>query len=436
MRSAPRYHIGMNDLLPTRSLDAERFRQALLATERLLIIQDLDGVCMGLVRDPLTRVLERRYVEAAHVLDGSFFVLTNGEHIGRRGVNRIVDAALGDPAQAAEQGLYLPGLAAGGVQSQDRYGHVTHPGVSDAEHQFLAAFPERAVHFLGDLLTKAPFSLDASEARALAETCVLDNLASPTLNLNPLHHRFARTPALYRQAQKATQGFAQTMLERADDEGLGNSFFLHYAPNQGRDDQGLERILWADDDHAGTTDFQFMLRGAVKEAGVLVLLNHYYFSRTGHYPLGEDFNAREAPADLAALVELAAGHFDPAQMPRLVGVGDTLTSTTGDDGQRQRGGSDRGFLTLVQALGQRFDTGNIVIFVDSSAGEVRRPGVIKNALRPDDDRVPIEALAGLSDPEDPLQPNLIMPGGHEQYINWFCALAAALSPGPSPVGRP
>lgn len=421
----PRYHFAMHDLLPTCTLDAERFRQTLLASEAFLIIQDLDGVCMGLVRDPLTRTLERRYVEAAHVLDGRFYVLTNGEHIGRRGVNAIVDATLDDPDQAGLEGLYLPGLAAGGVQSQDRYGQVTHPGVSDAEHRFLAAFPERALRFLTDLLTQPPFRLQEPEALALAEVCVLDNAASPTLNLNPLHHRFTDDADTYRQAQVAVQQFMQALLERAEQSGLGDSFFVHYAPNMGRDAKGGERIQWADDHHAGTTDFQFMLRGAVKEAGVLVLLNHYYFSRTGQYPLGEDFNAREAPADHPSLIELAVQRFDPALMPRIVGVGDTLTSTPDDSGQWQRGGSDRGFLTLVQDLGQRFETGNIVIFVDSSGGEVRRPGVQTDTLDPDADVVPIEAMSGLCDPEDPLRPNLIMPGGHVQYVNWFCALAAA-----------
>ena len=50
-----------------------------------LIVQDLDGVCMDLVKDPLTRTLDRRYVEAAAQMHGRFVVLTNGEHEGKRG---------------------------------------------------------------------------------------------------------------------------------------------------------------------------------------------------------------------------------------------------------------------------------------------------------------------------------------------------------------
>ena len=108
----------------------------------LLIIQDLDGVCMGLVKDPLTRTLDPAYIQAARQLDGHFYVLTNGEHIGNRGVNRIVEKTF-NAETVVQEGLYLPGLAAGGVQWQDRFGSVSHPGVSDQELAFLAAVPEQ-----------------------------------------------------------------------------------------------------------------------------------------------------------------------------------------------------------------------------------------------------------------------------------------------------
>src|SRR3546814_3138786 len=64
-------------------------------------------------------------------------------------------------------------------------------------------------------------------------------------------------------------------------------------------------------------------------------------------------------------------------MPRIVGVGDTVSAQTQQiDGKPQvlRGGSDRGFLTLVQDLGKAFRTDNAVLYVDSSCGEVQRPG--------------------------------------------------------------
>lgn len=59
---------------------------------------------MGLVHDPLTRTLEREYLEAAARLGDAFAVLTNGEHIGARGVNAIVDRVFGAPGYAAANG--------------------------------------------------------------------------------------------------------------------------------------------------------------------------------------------------------------------------------------------------------------------------------------------------------------------------------------------
>ena len=63
------------------SLDHQRWIEQLATTENLLIIQDLDGVCMGLVNDPLTRRIDLAYVQATAAFDGHFYVLTN--EIGR-----------------------------------------------------------------------------------------------------------------------------------------------------------------------------------------------------------------------------------------------------------------------------------------------------------------------------------------------------------------
>lgn len=398
---------------------------SLASTSNLLVIQDLDGVCMGLVGDPLTRRIERRYVRAAGVLDRHFSVLTNGEHVGRRGVNGIIDRAFDEPMQ----GFYLPGLAAGGVQFQDRSGCVSHPGVSDVELAFLADVPRRAARFLSMSLLQPPFSVPADLVAGLVETCVLDNLASPTLNLNGLYTFLRASPAVYRQLQQVIADFMQGLLDEACGAGLKDSFFVHYAPNRGRGAQGLERLAPGDGQQAGTTDFQFMLRGAVKEAGVLDILNRYYHGCTGEYPLGEGFNVRMAPQGQAALTELARRHFDPALMPRLLGVGDTVSSLVPADRQAEpvmRGGSDRGFLSLVQALGQVFAKDNLVAYVDSSDGEVRRPGVDAAHLqrcRDDPQLSPWAALRGISDAEDPLQLNLLFCGGHPHYVDFFCELA-------------
>ena len=75
------------------SLNHEKLANLLINTDNFLIIQDLDGVCMGLVKDPLTREIDPEYVQATQQLDGHFYVLTNGEHIGTRGVNSIIEKA-------------------------------------------------------------------------------------------------------------------------------------------------------------------------------------------------------------------------------------------------------------------------------------------------------------------------------------------------------
>ncbi|MFL2498172.1 MAG: glucosylglycerol 3-phosphatase, partial [Parasynechococcus sp.] len=52
-----------------------------------------------------------------------------------------------------------------------------------------------------------------------------------------------------------------------------------------------------------------------------------------------------------------------------------------------------------------------VILVDSSHGEVDRPSLTDGRL------------LGISDPEDPLELDVLMPGGPAEYISWFQALA-------------
>ncbi|MDP2609749.1 MULTISPECIES: glucosylglycerol 3-phosphatase [unclassified Oceanobacter] len=403
--------------------DTSPLADALAAERDYLIIQDLDGVCMGLVNDPLSRTMDPDYIQAVRQQAGHFYVLTNGEHIGKRGVNPIVDRALGD-STAKQQGLYLPGLGAGGVQLQDRFGKVTHPGVSSAEMAFLLQIPVKARYFLINLLGNTPYNLAKENIHLLADAVVLDNRASPTINANLLCAVLGSVSSVTR-LQHDLQSFMAKLLLEAQAQGMGDSFFIHYAPNLGTDPvTGQERIKPADGNSWGTTDFQFMLTGAVKESGVLVLLNQYYAAKTGVYPLGEDFSARSAPGSHAALLALSREAFDPAQMPRIIGVGDTITSHRVGD-EWQRGGSDRGFLTLVQDLGRQFESDNVVLLVDSSGGEVIRPSVDVDALQqhPADHESYWQAVAGLSDPADPLQVNFVCAGGYPQYLAWFRHIA-------------
>ena len=157
-----------------------------------------------------------------------------------------------------------------------------------------------------------------------------------------------------------------------------------------------------------------MLRGAVKEAGLLVLINQHIARQTGHAPLGDDFNVRTAPRNAEGLLALAQEAIAPDQMPTLIGIADTITSEPRVEGTQvrwSRGGSDRGFLTLLQEIGRAFGTPNRVVLVDSSDGELDRPSLLDPELK------------GLSDPEDPLQLDVLVPGGPAAYVEWFNGMA-------------
>ena len=407
------------------SLDRHSLNQALVERENILIIQDLDGVCMGLVKDPLTRTMETRYIEAVESLGDRFFVLTNGEHIGQRGVNGIIERAFGDGQLVKDKGLYLQGLAGGGVQWQDRYSNVAHPGVSDAEMAFLEAVPLRMADFIKKLCQQPKYGLDEAQVEEYIKATVLNNKVSPTANSNVFYEVFSDRPELYADFQQEMKTLTENLLQEAQQQGLSDSFFVHLAPNLGRDENGIEIMQPAGNGDSGTTDFQFMLRGAIKEVGVLVILNHYYYLQTGQYPLGKDFNAREAPNNHQDLLKLVRDNFDPQIMPTIVGVGDTVTSKAVENGnglEFKRGGSDRGFLELVQALGKEFNTDNIVIYVDSSGGELENRQALK-LDRSDPQDIKVIEGPGEGDTEDPLTLNFVFPGGHQEYIDFFCRLA-------------
>ncbi|AFY37192.1 glucosylglycerol phosphatase [[Leptolyngbya] sp. PCC 7376] len=392
------------------SLDHEAFIKTLATTENLLIIQDLDGVCMDLVKDPLTRKISPDYIRATQQFDDHFFVLTNGEHEGRRGVNRIVEKAFVDDSTVS----YLPGLAAGGVQWQTRTGNISHPGVSDAELVFLAKVPMLITQRLEEFFVEYSDYFPEAKCKALVQAAVLDNIVSPTANLNVLAEHLQDNLDIYLALQQAIAALTDELLEKATEQGLEDSFFVHYAPNLGRDEQGKEIVRFAAEHDSGTTDFQFMLRGAVKEAGVPVLLNHYYHQRTGTYPLGANFNARQAPQENSALLQLIKDNFDPALMPLMIGVGDTVTSQVEGDIVR-RGGSDRLFLELIQAIGAWANSGNLVTYIDSSQGELKN----RTPLQLETVDGQTKVIAGVTDPEDPLRINMAFPGGFKQYTAAF-----------------
>lgn len=407
------------------SLQHECFVELLAHTPNLLIIQDLDGVCMGLVNDPIDRQIETAYVEATQAFDGQFYVLTNGEHIGPRGVNGIIERAFGGVTEVRNQGQYLPGLAAGGVQWQNRDGDLSHPGVSQDELAFLKTVPDRIRHTLYAFVNQHELALDSATLDHCIQASALENVASPTANLNTFHGVLQGDHATYVALQQSMQRLMDTLLSEAKQQGLGESFFVHYAPNHGRDDHGHEIIWLSQDRESGTTDFQFMLRGAIKEAGVLALLNRYYAHQTGMYPLGQDFSVRQAPHTHQELLHLVKTHFDPASMPLMVGVGDTVTSKVelvNGQATAKRGGSDRNFLQLIQAIGQEFATGNLVVYVDSSGGQLKNRKALKLEVI-EGVKTVVEGPGDPLDTSDPLVLNLVFPGGYQQYCAAFQAAA-------------
>jgi glucosylglycerol 3-phosphatase len=306
------------------------------------------------------------------------------------------------------------------VQWQDRSGNVTHPGVSATELAFLAAVPDRITVALRNFF--AGRGLAAIDVERGIQASVLDNRASPTANLNTFYALLEGDAETYRLLQQEMRSLMQKLLRDAAEQGMGNSFFIHYAPNLGRDELGQEIVWFTDGKASGTTDFQFMLQGGIKEAGVVMLLNRYYADRTGSYPLGPDFNVRQAPQQLADLVELVQQNFDRALMPTIIGVGDTVTSQgieTNGELVFQRGGSDRNFLQLIQQLGKAFAQENLTVYVDSSGGELANRKALKL------DAAGKMVIEGPGDRDDPLQLNVAFPGGYRQYCEVFQIAALA-----------
>ncbi len=383
----------------------------ILKTKSFLIVQDLDGVCIPLVKNPLERKIDISYVESAKKLKEEFAVLTNGEHEGYRGVNRVIENAYKMAGLPLKDDIYLPGLAAGGIEYQDRFKQVQYPGVSKKELNFLMKIPELMEEMLYKVLKESIPMCSHQEIVNLSNSAILATRFSPTININRIFNIIPQDIELQREIQLSINVIMENIMEIAKEKGLKDSFYLHIAPNLGKINN-KERIKFSTQGDIGTTDIQFMLSGAVKEAGLLVLINKYIQIKFGRAPFGDNFNARIAPNSIKGLITLCQEKITEKEMPLLIGVGDTVTSNKSSDGKEWlRGGSDRGFLTLIQELGKIYNLQNKVVLVDSSSGEVDRPTLSNKDLE------------GISDLEDPLKFNTFFRKGPESYINWFNKLA-------------
>ncbi len=386
--------------------------ETIINEKNILIIQDLDGVCIPLVQDPLKREINKEYLEDVSRLKGKFAVLTCGEHEGRRGVNRLVERALESKKIAKEKGLYLPGLAACGVEFQDRFSNLSHPGLKDNEIDFLAKVPKMMRSMLNNELNNYLPNLSKSSKNKLINVAVCDTRFTPTLNFNEIFNYVKNDFEKVKDLQTIMEKIMNTILEDSITHGLKNSFHLHLMPNLGIK-EGKEIMKCATKTDFGTTDIQFIIKGALKEAGLLLILNEYISKKTGVYPFGKNFNVRNAPKTIKNLITLCTDKIPSDQMPLLVGVGDTVTSIKDSKANRWlRGGSDRGFLTLIQKLGESYKKKNKVIFVNSCNDQVIRPKVNGTDLK------------GISDPNDYLKFDMVINDGPEEYVEWFKQLAS------------
>ena len=390
----------------------EEVINTIINEQNILIVQDLDGVCIPLVQDPLQREINKEYVKDVSRLREKFAVLTCGEHEGKRGVNRLVEKALDSKTTAKENGFYLPGLAACGVEYQDRFSNLSYPGLKDNEINFLAEVPKMMRSMLTNELKKFLPNLSNEKRNKLIDVAVCDTRFTPTLNFNEIFSCVKNDFQKVKNLQLIMGKIMNDLLEESKNFGLDNSFYLHLMPNLGIRD-GREIMKYSTQNEFGTTDIQFIIKGAIKEAGLLFLLNKYIANKTGVYPFGENFNVRNAPKTHAQLIKLCRDKIPHEQMPLLVGVGDTVTSVKDNkDNSWLRGGSDRGFLTLIQRLGESYKKDNQVVFVNSCNEQVLRP------------RINGTDMKGVSDPNDDLKFNMIINDGPKEYIEWFKQLAS------------
>ncbi|MDC3046262.1 glucosylglycerolphosphate phosphatase, partial [Prochlorococcus sp. AH-736-A20] len=209
------------------------FQKQILFSKKILFIQDIDGVCIPLVKDPLARELDSKFIYAAKSLAEEFFVLTCGEHEGHRGVNRIVERSLKSTIKPKDNELYLRGLAACGVEYQDSDGETSFEGITEKELDFLSKVPSLMKPKF-DLIVKNIFpELDQEDINLHADKSICDTRFSPTINFNSLFDLVNKDSEKRRLIQISFEKMMNEIICKAESEGIKNSFFLHISPNLG-----------------------------------------------------------------------------------------------------------------------------------------------------------------------------------------------------------
>lgn len=391
-----------------------KVQKQLISSKNILFIQDIDGVCIPLVKDPMTRELESKYIYAVKEFAEEFFVLTCGEHEGPRGVNRIIERSVGSTTEPKKKELYLRGLAACGVEYQENNGEISFEGISEKELTFLSKVPSLIRPKFNFIVKNIFPELSQEDINFHAVKSICETRFSPTINFNSLFDLDYKDSDKRKLIQISFEKMMNEIILKAESEGLKNSFFLHISPNLGNKN-GRETIKLSSEDDIGSTDIQLLIKGAVKDSGVLFLLNKFIADKTGKAPFGSDFNFRCSPNSIKEKIDLCKRTIRKEDMPLIVGVGDTVTSKKNNGKNYLRGGSDRSFLEFIQILGNEFGISNKIIFVDSSSGEVERPSTKKTGL------------IGISDLYDKLKFDIVFKNGPKEYISWFVELASKRS---------
>ena len=275
---------------------------------------------------------------------------------------------------------------------------------------FLAKVPDLMRPSFEKIVKKIFPDINQEEINSHASKSICKTRFSPTINFNSLFDLVKDDSEKRKIIQKSFEDMMNEIIYKAKAQGLKNSFFLHISPNLGSKD-GNEIIKLSSKNDIGSTDIQLLIKGAVKDSGVLFLLNKFIYDSTGIAPFGRNFNFRDSPKSLIEKVNFCKKYIKPEDMPTIIGIGDTVTSQKNTNNSYSRGGSDRSFLEFIQLLGKEFESNNKIIFVDSSSGEVYRPST------------KISGLEGISDDDDNLKFDMIFQNGPKEYLNWFIKFA-------------
>ena len=113
-------------------------------------------------------------------------------------------------------------------------------------------------------------NLNQEEINSHASKSICKTRFSPTINFNSLFDLVKDDSEKRKIIQKSFEDMMNEIIYKAKSQGLKNSFFLHISPNLGSKD-GNEIIKLSSKNDIGSTDIQLLLKGAVKDSGVLFI---------------------------------------------------------------------------------------------------------------------------------------------------------------------